>query len=232
MSDTDSGRPRIAIRPNGPYVVSGGLPLVVKTPIETDKGEPIGWLKGATLDEGPAYALCRCGGSSRKPFCDGTHASNGFEGSDNEHRVGPVKTYGDETLTVHDDRTICEHAGFCGNEVTNVWKMVRNVGDTNIRSQIIAMVERCPSGALSWSISGDEAPGGPIEPDLPKQVAVIPDGPLWVTGGVSVTTSGGQQLEARNRTTLCRCGSSGNKPFCDGTHKTVGFQHNPSAPGS
>src|SRR6202011_4843856 len=85
MSDTASGSPRIAIRPNGPYVVSGGLPLVVKTPIETDKGEPIGWLKGATLDEGPAYALCRCGGSSRKPFCDGTHASNGFDGSDSEH---------------------------------------------------------------------------------------------------------------------------------------------------
>jgi CDGSH-type Zn-finger protein len=230
MSDTESRGPRIAIRPNGPYVVSGGVPLVVKRPIETERGEPVGWLKETTLDEGAAYALCRCGGSLRKPFCDGTHATNSFDGSDAEARTGPVKDYAGESMTVHDDRTICEHAGFCGNQATNVWKMMRNTGDANVRSQVIAMVERCPSGALSWSSSDSDGTARRIEPDLPVQVAVIPDGPLWVTGGLPVTASSGQALEARNRLTLCRCGSSSNKPFCDGTHKEVGFQHDPAAP--
>jgi CDGSH-type Zn-finger protein len=66
-----------------------------------------------------------------------------------------------------------------------------------------------------------------MEPDLPQQVAVVADGPLWVTGGVSVQTSDGQILEQRNRVTLCRCGQSKNKPLCDGSHADAGFRHIP-----
>jgi hypothetical protein len=61
------------------------------------------------------------------------------------------------------------------------------------------------------------------EADYRTEIAAISDGPLWVTGGIAVTTSDGTQLEARTRVTLCRCGASANKPLCDGSHKEVGF---------
>jgi hypothetical protein len=62
-----------------------------------------------------------------------------------------------------------------------------------------------------------------VEADLPKEIAVIPDGPLWVTGGIPGQMSGGESLEIRNRVTLCRCGAASKKPLCDGTHKEIGF---------
>jgi CDGSH-type Zn-finger protein len=55
------------------------------------------------------------------------------------------------------------------------------------------------------------------------QIGAIDDGPLRVTGDISVSTSDGTELEARARVTLCRCGASGNKPLCDGSHKGIGF---------
>ena len=77
----------------------------------------------------------------------------------------------------------------------------------------MAMVERCPSAALSYS----------LEPDLPVEIVVTPDGALWFSGGITVERSYGQPFEARNRATLCRCGNSKNKPLCDGTQKEIGF---------
>ena len=58
---------------------------------------------------------------------------------------------------------------------------------------------------------------------MPKAIAVTDDGPLWVTGGIPVTSPEGTPLEVRNRVTLCRCGASANKPLCDGRHKEAGF---------
>ena len=82
----------------------------------------------------------------------------------------------------------------------------------------MAMIERCPSGALSYEVEGDA-----VEPDLPIEVSVVPNGPLWVTGGIPVERSDGEPVEVRNRVGLCRCGQSNNKPLCDGSHKEAGF---------
>jgi CDGSH-type Zn-finger protein len=49
-------------------------------------------------------------------------------------------------------------------------------------------------------------------------------GPLWLRGGVQVIGADGFHYELRNRVTLCRCGASQNKPFCDGTHASIKFQ--------
>lgn len=223
MSD-EQALPAITALANGPLLVSGGVRVVVKTPIESEHGEPMTWLKGDTLPAGERYALCRCGQSDRKPFCDGTHARVGFAPGDTP-QVGPVKDYAGTGIEVHDDRKICVHAGFCGTRLTNVWKMVPQASDSTVRAQIIAMVERCPSGALSYSLPGV---ADDVEPDLPQEIAVIPDGPLWVSGGIPVSLSGGTTLPLRNRMTLCRCGASNNKPLCDGQHKEVGFRHTPS----
>ncbi len=219
---------RIRILPDGPYVVEGGVPLAWKVPVHTEHGEPIAWQGGPALQPpGTIYPLCRCGGSANKPFCDGTHNRNGFDGTETAD-AGPrperVKTYEGTGIVVQDDRSICEHAGFCGNRLTNVWKMVGDTADTQVRAQVVAMIERCPSGALTYAL----VPGAAdVEPDLARKVNVVADGPLWVTGGVTVESSRGGTLETRNRVTLCRCGGSSNKPHCDGTHKKNGFSHRP-----
>ncbi len=166
-------------------------------------------------------SLCRCGHSSNKPYCDGTHNSPEWDGTDgppSEPYESRATSLGGEGIEIFDDRPTCVHAGFCGNEVTNVWRMAAETGDSRVRAQAMAMVERCPSGALTFAVDGEL-----IEPDLPAEVAVIPDGPLWVSGGIAVERADGTPLETRNRVTLCRCGHSGSKPLCDGSHKEAGF---------
>jgi CDGSH-type Zn-finger protein len=214
--------PTIEVRPNGPYLVTGGPPLRRKRPIFSEHGEPMTWSSDDAEPQEGVYALCRCGGSANKPFCDGTHARTGFDGTE----TAPTDSYDERAkgyqgtgVVVRDDRGICEHAGFCGNRLTNVWKMVRDTSDSIVRAQVIAMVERCPSGALTLEIDGRT-----VEPDLPVEIGLVDDGPLFVTGGIAVNRADGQPFETRNRVTLCRCGGSKNKPLCDGTHKEIGFR--------
>ena len=220
MSDDMS----ITSRPGGPLIVGGEVPLVRKTAVHSEHGEPLAWKTGDPLEARATYALCRCGGSATKPFCDGTHASIGFEGNDtvdDSTYDERAKVLGGTGITVRDDRSICVHAGFCGNRVTNIWKQTAHTDDSIVRVAVINEVEKCPSGAITYRFDGDEVDN---EADYPTEISVISDGPLWVTGGVAVTTSDGTQLEARTRVTLCRCGASANKPLCDGSHNEVGFK--------
>lgn len=215
-------QPHVKVQPNGPYVVTGSVPLRVKEPVVSEHGEPLTWQTNDVTDDGVAYALCRCGGSSNKPYCDGTHASNDFDGTEtaSTDEYGQRRTaYPGTGIDVYDDRGICVHAGFCGNKASNVWKMAEKTGDTQVRAQVMAMVERCPSGALTYEVGGSV-----IEPDLPTEIAIIPDGPIWLSGGIPVERSDGESVETRNRVTLCRCGHSANKPLCDGSHQEAGFK--------
>ncbi len=216
--------PKIRVRNNGPYLVSGGIPLVLKTPVVSAQGEPLTWKKERVLSADASYALCRCGLSGNKPFCDGTHRQEGFDGTETAP-TGPAADrearYEGTEIVVNDDRSLCVHAGFCGNQITNVWKMIENTDDPSVRDRVRSMVEQCPSGALSYSLGPE---GGAVEPDMPREVAVTPDGPLWISGGIPLERSDGQPFETRNRVTLCRCGASKNKPLCDGTHRDVGFK--------
>ncbi len=214
---------KITSRAGGPLMVSGGLPLVRKHAVHSEHGEPMTWQTSEPLTDRDTYALCRCGHSTNKPFCDGAHTAAGFEGQD----TADASSYDDRAnelggtgLTVNDDRSICVHAGFCGTRHTNIWKQVADTEDSSVRIAVINEIEKCPSGALTYRLDGDDAD---TEPDMPSQVGVINDGPLWVSGGTAVTTSAGVELETRNRVTLCRCGESANKPLCDGSHKEAGF---------
>lgn len=214
---------KITCRPNGPLMVQGEVSLVRKTAVQSEHGEPLTWKGSEELTDNARYALCRCGQSSMKPFCDGTHVSAGFEANETADTAdydARAKTLGGTGITVRDDRSICVHAGFCGNKVTNVWKQVAGTDDSMVRLAVINAIEKCPSGALTYSFDGDDAD---TEPDLATGIGVIDDGPLWVSGRIPVETSDGRQIEARQRVTLCRCGASANKPLCDGSHKEAGF---------
>ncbi len=225
MTEGSESEPRITVTANGPYLVAGAVPLMRRRMVESEFGEPLTWQTRTSLPVTDPMALCRCGQSGNKPFCDGSHQPAEFDGTE----TAPATSYDERQTTyaatgivVRDDRSVCEHAGFCGNRATTVWKMLRqgDTEDTVKRSQLIAMVERCPSGALTYRMDAD---GEDVEPVLRMAVGVVDDGPLFVTGGVRVERADGQPMETRNRITLCRCGGSGNKPLCDGSHQTNGF---------
>jgi CDGSH-type Zn-finger protein len=219
---------KIVVTADGPYVVYGRIPLAHKTQIVSEYGEPLTWHTGEVTDTPERYELCRCGQSSYKPFCDATHALIDFDGTesaDTRRTVERQETYpGGTRIVVRRDYSLCMESGFCGNRETDVQKMVPHTGDTRVRAQVMAMIERCPSGSYTYAV---EEQGDDIEPDLPCQVAVTTEitadgpiaGPLWVTGRIPIERADGQPFETRNRVTLCCCGRSKNKPLCDGTHR-------------
>lgn len=224
-----SDNKRITIIKNGPYIVKGGLPLVRKTQVVSEFGEPLTWKteagSQATEEE---YALCRCGQSNDKPYCDGTHRKIPFDGTEYADPAPTVERQvtfpGGTRLIVKKDLSLCMNSGFCGMRATDLGRLILASDDTQARSLAIAMVERCPSGALVYHIEEGEPD---IEPDLPAQVADTTEitsagpiaGPLWVTGCIPIERSDGVPFETRNRLTLCNCGASINKPLCDGTHR-------------
>jgi CDGSH-type Zn-finger protein len=222
---------KISIQENGPYLVTNHVPLVNKTQVVTEFGEPVAWQKDGDIPAPATYELCRCGHSADKPFCDGSHTSTDWDGSEtaatNTSAERRVIEPGGKQIIVHRDYSVCASAGFCGTRLANLRRMWAEAqpDDTNLRSQIIAMIERCPSGSYTYSLEGSETNN---EPDLPKQIAVATEitsagpieGPLWVTGAIEIERADGQPMERRNRVTLCRCGSSNNKPLCDGSHRS------------
>ena len=146
----------------------------------------------------------------------------GFEGTETADRSAyrdRAKVMQGEGIVVRDVRPLCEHAGFCGTQGTHVWRMVGSQ-DPEELATMASMIDRCPSGALTKALS-TTAPDD--EPDLPLKVGVVDDGPYLVMGGAQLASGDGTAYESRNRMTLCRCGASANKPFCDGTHAEVRF---------
>ena len=223
---TDAPKPHIAITENGPYLVTGGPVLTGRAPAMSTHGEALEWepVEGKQDQARDRYALCRCGQSSHKPFCDGTHQKVGFDGTLTADR-GPSAdrrtVQVGEGVVMTDDRSLCTHAGFCGTRFANVHEMIEDSSDPEVRAQIKRMVANCPSGRLQFSLKED---GEPVEPEYIPSIAPTPDGPLWVRGGIAIQGPDGFTYEVRNRVTLCRCGQSKNKPFCDGTHQEVGFE--------
>jgi len=219
---------KIVVKQDGPYVVQGNIPLVRKTQVVSEYGEPLTWKKGEALETSETYSLCRCGYSHEKPFCDGAHHEVDFDGTetaDTQSTMARQRNYpGGTNILVKVDATLCMESGFCGTRSKNILQLLQATADTNVRSQVMAMIERCPSGALTYSLEKKETD---IEPDLPQQVAITTEitsdgpiaGPLWVMGAIPIERADGQPFETRNRVTLCHCGLSQNKPLCDGTHR-------------
>lgn len=205
-----SERPTIECKPNGPYLVKNL--------------EDLRDWRGERIETKPVMALCRCGGSASKPFCDGTHQKNGFSGAKLVDRGADKReSYQAKGITIHDNRSICAHAGHCTDGLDSVFKYkiepwIDPAGGSV--EAIIETIKRCPSGALSYTLAGVEGGNQQREP----AITVTKDGPYAVVGGAQLLEQSWAQGASAVRYTLCRCGGSKNKPFCDGTHWSIGFK--------
>jgi CDGSH-type Zn-finger protein len=215
---------RIEVTLDGPYRVRGRVPLRPARIVGDENGDPVDVEVGEPPEAGTTSLLCRCGQSSTKPFCDDTHLTVDFDGKEVADRT-PVAERAfvleGEGVVVSDVMPLCSRAGYCRNVRTSVWDMVPETGDPEVREEMQAMIDRCPSGRLSYA---PDAASPLVERELEPEILVARDGPLWVRGGVPVVAADGEVYEVRNRQTLCRCGGSQNKPFCDGSHRTNGFE--------
>lgn len=214
---------KITVSKNGPYIVTGGVPLISSEICNDDEGYCRTWREVKRYPVQEKYALCRCGHSKNKPFCDGTHSKIDFDGTeagDNEPFDKMAEFIHGPGLTLVDNEHLCAHARFCM-RAGGIWSLVKQSENKEARDTAIEEACNCPSGRL---VIKDNETGKAIEPEFEKSIVIIEypprgeHGPLWVRGGIPIISADGKQYEIRNRVTLCRCGKSKNKPFCDGSH--------------
>jgi len=221
--------PKVVVSKNGPYLVTGGVPLAKQTIVTDREGGSHEWKESDPWPAQESYALCRCGHSGHKPFCDGTHKKVGFDGTETASRdpyQSQAQVLEGPALNLTDAESLCAFARFCDPN-GQVWNQVERTDEGRVRSMFIRQVSNCPSGRL---VAWDRSTGKPVEHSLPVSIGVVEDpaegvsGPLWLRGGIPVAAADGFAYEVRNRVTLCRCGASGNKPFCDGSHAKIKFR--------
>ena len=220
---------RVTVAKNGPYLVTGDVPLARQTIATNAEGGAEAWVEGPELEHGTTYALCRCGASRTKPFCDGTHLKNGFNGDETASResyLNQAEVLEGPAMLLADAQSLCAFARFCDPN-GQVWRQVDRTDDAEVRTTFERQVNDCPAGRLTaW----ERRTRNPVEPALPISIGLVEDpqehcsGPIWLRGGIPVIAADGFAYEVRNRVTLCRCGRSGNKPFCDGTHAAIKFK--------
>lgn len=220
---------RITVTEDGPYVVAGDVPLVRVEIAVNAAGESVAWREVERLEAGTRYRLCRCGSSGDKPFCDGTHGEVGFDGTETAGHSNYAEMSVDidgPGVRLHDARRLCAEARFC-DRAGGLWNLVKECDDPTLRALAMEEAQLCPSGRY---VICDGQTHEALEPELEVSIALIEDpslevaGPLWVRGGIAIQDVNGDLYEVRNRVTLCRCGHSANKPFCDGSHIEAKFR--------
>jgi CDGSH-type Zn-finger protein len=201
----------IVIEPllNGPYLVKN-LDALTNS-------------KGEALATKEVLALCRCGSSTTKPFCSGMHKEVAFDSANlSDGSLDRRVDYPGDGLTIHDNRGVCAHSGFCTDSLREVWRLNQEPWiepHGAAAEEIAAVVRLCPSGALSYSIGGVEQRDREAGP----AILVSRNGPYFVSGGIELVNATWGDGASREHYTLCRCGHSKNKPFCDGSHWAAEF---------
>jgi CDGSH-type Zn-finger protein/truncated hemoglobin YjbI len=214
--------------------LAAGIQVSLNGPYLVTNAEGLNSYFGLPIPSAPQMALCRCGESASKPFCDGSHAASGFSGAKDAKRVEDRRdTYIGQQVTILDNRGICAHSGFCTDRLAAVFHVDAEPFVTpsgGRMDEIIRAVRACPSGALSLTLDGQEIRDH-VDLPRPPAIEVSKDGPYRVTGGIPLVDAGGNS-ESRvagassEHYSLCRCGHSLNKPFCSGMHWYVDF-HDP-----
>ena len=208
MSERD--KQTIESRDSGPYVISN------VSNFKTSRAESVKTAR--------TMVLCRCGKSGSKPHCDGTHTKIDFNSAKIKGRQPDrVDDYVGKEITIHDNRGVCSHAGYCTDNLPSVWRMQTEPWidpDGASVEEIIRVIEMCPSGALSYTLKGVKHDAVERDPSI----SLHKDGPYYVVGGIGLEDYNGSTPESNEHCTLCRCGGSKNKPFCDGTHWYLNFK--------
>jgi CDGSH-type Zn-finger protein len=214
---------QIKILKDGPYVVSGGVPLTEEHMDPDEDGNTKGFVRGKAYETQDSYALCRCGHSEKKPYCDGTHAKIGFTAPEVSNRAcycEAARVYEGGTIDLLDRVDLCAVIRSC-DRFQKAWRLVLTSSDEHpeYEQEAIYQANHCASGRITVRKDGIE-----IEPELDKEIALLNDdardskGPIYVKGGIALMSEDGSEYEIRNRRTLCRCGETRNMPFCDASH--------------
>jgi len=220
---------KIVVTKDGPYFVYGKVPLSIQSITPNREGMSWDWTEGKKFKTEEEIHLCRCGQSANKPFCDGTHVKVKFKGKETARREpyeAQAEVIDGATLELRDAEHLCAFARFC-DPAGKIWGLMDQTGDPEARELAIREASHCPGGRL---VLRDKASGKTIEPKLPPSIGIVEDpalkcsGPLWVRGGIPIVSADGKPYEVRNRVTLCRCGASDNKPFCNGAHASIKFK--------
>ncbi len=219
---------RVVVSGRGPYLVYGKIPMAQQFIMPDQMGESWFYQQGREYssadesDETPV-ALCRCGASKDKPFCDGTHLHVEWDGTltaPMDRLLDEARYFEGEELLLSDNERYCCYARFC-HPGGGVWQLTESSEDPEARDLAIREASMCPSARLmAWGRGADT----PYEFDFEPSIGLLEDpaiecsGGIWLRGGIPVEREDGERYEVRNRVVLCRCGKSHNKPYCDGAH--------------
>ena len=214
----------IRMMKDGPYLLFGTPPIDEKIIVFNDEQKSWTYRQGRSFpNKKSPTALCRCGKSQNKPFCDGSHKHfqwDSEETASHKPLLDDAHLYDGSAVILADNKTYCAFARFCDAYGT-IWHLVQTAKTEEDKYLVKHEAEHCPSGRL---VVWDKKTGKPYEPELNHSIGIIEDpglkvhGPIWVRGGIRIEGVDGKCYETRNRVTLCRCGASSNKPFCDGSH--------------
>lgn len=220
----------ITIVDGGPLMVKGKPRLVQKFIVPNERGA--NWWLQDGLEFAMAtdsVALCRCGASAHKPYCDGAHAGHDWDPRLTAPQRGVLEgaeVIEGPTLSLTDNQAYCSFARYCDAGL-RVWNEVGESDVPEHREMTVRSANHCIAGRLSaW----DNATEEPFEPELEPELGLVEDpkihasGGIFVSGGIPISRADGFTYEIRNRATLCRCGQSSNKPWCDGTHASFHWQ--------
>lgn len=217
----------ITVSERGPYLVYGRPPLAAQFIMPNAENESWYFQQGRHYStEAEPTALCRCGASKRKPYCDGSHTAAEWDPTltaPDEALLDRAEEIRGETLSLTDNARYCVFARFC-HPAGDAWTLTEHSDDPTSRRLAIREASMCPGGRL---LAWDRDTGKPYEFRFEPSLGLIEDpaigssGGVWVRGGIPLRRENGRTYEIRNRMVLCRCGQSVNKPYCDGTHAAV-----------
>ena len=200
---------KLTLSEDGPYIVEGDFRLLdtKKKPVQTAE----------------TAELCRCGKSGTSPLCDRESCDTDF-GVDGDGAPPRWQRYKGTNIDVSYSARICIHDGACTFEAPEVFDPRKrpwaDPKDSDAEG-IAAIVRRCTSGALIYN----RLDGKPQEqPEQPGTIRATRDGPFYLSGQIEIVTATGEKLFHGPRASLCRCGASRNKPFCDENHNMVQFK--------
>ncbi|MFN3202716.1 MAG: CDGSH iron-sulfur domain-containing protein [Bradymonadia bacterium] len=183
-------------------------------PIKVSNAETVNFCGNAVPVDGDIY-LCRCGESQNAPFCDGSHSKVGFKGTSEPPAQKEIRVWEGQTLRTFFNANTCMHVFYC-----KPLKELRErelAGDAIAATEIMKVVGECPSGALSYEVKTPDA----IEPEakVPSvSIDIMEGGEIRLLEAFTINAEL-HERQPENRGTLCRCGRSANKPWCDGRHK-------------